>query len=404
MLQWGLEGVWRVEGWLGEARSLIPITREKVYFDNAGAGPLSTPVLEAIERFARLWAERGEPWDEALEHIVEARRLFAELVGARLEEVAAVPGVTFGYNALLASLRLDGRGKAVAGPYNFPTTYYSLHGLRRRGLLREVVILDSPEPGPSIDDWERAIDDDTVLVVADMVSWVTGHLEDLRALAEIAHRHGAILVTDAFHAVGVIPVDVKRLGVDALLCGSYKWLMGPHGAGFVYVSRSLLDELDPMLSGWMAVEDGVIDRMMRGEPLFERPFDVSDLRPARDARMLEWGTWPAIAFEGTLAALKLISRFDAPGRYEYHTRRIVERIMDGVEEMGYELVTPRDRKAGIVVFRHRRPHEMAKALYAHGVIVSARPGRIRVSPHFYNTLEEAEKLLDALREAEKRLK
>ena len=393
-----------MEAWLSEVRELIPITREKVYFDNAGAGPLSRPVLEAIEGFARLWAERGEPWDEALEHIVEARRLFADLVGARLEEVAAVPGVTYGYNALLASLPLDGKGKAVAGPYNFPTTYYSLHGLRRRGLLREVVILDSPEPGPSLEEWERAIDDDTVLVVADMVSWVTGKLEDLRALAEIAHSHGAILVTDAFHAVGVIPVDVRRLGVDALLCGSYKWLMGPHGAGFVYVSRDLLDRLDPMLSGWMAVEDGVIDRMLRGEPLFQRPFRVDELRPARDAKVLEWGTWPAIAFEGALAALKLISRYDAPGRYEGHTRRLVERIMDGVEELGYELITPRDEKAAIVSFRVGEPYELAKALYAHRIVVSPRPGRIRVSPHFYNTMDEVEEFLEALREAGKRIR
>ncbi|MCE4610602.1 MAG: aminotransferase class V-fold PLP-dependent enzyme [Desulfurococcales archaeon] len=390
--------------WLREVRGLIPITREKVYFDNAGAGPLSKPVLEAIEGFARLWAERGEPWDEALEHIVEARRLFAGLIGARLEEVAAVPGVTYGYNALLSSLRLDGRGKAVAAPYNFPTTYYSLHGLRSRGLLKEVVILDSPEPGPGIGDWERAIDDETVLVVVDMVSWITGKLEDLKALAEIAHSHGAILVTDAFHAVGVIPVDVKRLGVDALLCGSYKWLMGPHGAGFVYVSKRLLDELDPMLSGWMAVEDSVIERMWRGEPLFERPFNVRELKPARDAKVLEWGTWPAIAFEGTLAALKLIHRYRAPERYSSHTSRLVERLMDGLEAQGYTLITPRDSKAAIVTFRHTRPYEVAKALYAHDIIVSPRPGRIRVSPHFYNTPEEVDRFLEVLREAEKRLK
>lgn len=388
-------------GWLGEVRGLIPVTRERVYLDNAGAGPLSSPVLEAVRRFTVVWAERGEPWDEALEHIVEARRLFADLVGARLEEVAAVPGVTYGYNALLASLPLRG-GKAVAAPHNFPTTYYSLHGLRRRGLLREVVILDPGGPGPGVDDWEKAIDDSTEIVVVDYVSWLTGYREDLRAVAEIAHEHGAVVVSDAFHAVGVIPVDVKRLGVDALLTGSYKWLMGPHGAGFVYVSRELLDRMDPMLSGWMAVEDSVVERMERGEPLFDRPFNTAELRPAGDARILEWGTWPAIAFEGALAALKLIKEYSAPERFHSHTSRLVERLQEGLEELGYELITPRDpeRRAAIVAFRHPNPREAARKLYAHGIIVSARPGTVRVSPHFYNTMDEVEALLEALGPAE----
>lgn len=389
-------------GWLEEVRELIPITRDRVYLDNAGAGPLSTPVLDAINGFTRLWAERGEPWDEALEHIVEARRLFAELIGARLEEVAAVPGVTYGYNALLASLSLRG-GKAVAAPYNFPTTYYSLHGLKRRGLLDEVVILDSPEPGPTLEDWEKVIDDSTELVVVDYVSWITGYKEDLKAVAELAHRHGAIVVTDAFHAIGVIPVDVKQLGVDVLLAGSYKWLMGPHGAGFVYVSSELLERLDPMLSGWMAIEDSVIERVNRGEPLFNKPFDTAELRPAKDAKILEWGTWPAIAFEGTLAALRLLRRYSAPDRFHSHTARLVERLQEGLQELGYELITPRDpeRRAAVVTFRHPEPLEAAKKLYAHDIIVSARPGRIRVSPHFYNTMDEVEALLETLGPAEK---
>lgn len=386
--------------WLDDVRSLIPIVRSRVYLDNAGAGPLPRPAVEAVEGFLGKWASEGEPWVEGLRAVVEARRVFAELVGARLEEVAAAPGVTYGLNALLASLRLEG-GAAVAAPYNFPTSYYTLHALRRRGVLREVRIARGDGACTAEGEWDRLVGDDTVLVVVDHVSWITGCREDLRAAAEAAHDHGAILVSDAFHSVGVIPVDVKSLGVDVLLAGSYKWLMGPHGAAFVYVSKGLLDELEPSLAGWMAIEDGVLDRLERGERVFERPFDTSDYRRARDARALEWGTLPLPAFAGTLESLKLIKRYDAPGRYESHTSKLVERLIEGLEEAGFEVVTPRDagRRAGVVTFKAKDPYSIAESLERHGVVVSARPGIIRVSPHFYNTMDEVEAFLNHLKRA-----
>jgi len=92
--------------WIEEVRGLIPITRDRVYLDNAGAGPLPKPTVEAVNRFLAKWMLEGEPWEEGLRAVVEARRLFANLIGAQLEEVAAAPGVTYGLNALLASLRL----------------------------------------------------------------------------------------------------------------------------------------------------------------------------------------------------------------------------------------------------------------------------------------------------------
>ena len=385
--------------WIEEVRSLIPITRDRVYLDNAGAGPLPRPTVEAVNRFLAKWMSEGEPWEEGLRAVVEARRLFASLIGAQLEEVAAAPGVTYGLNALLASFRLDGK-VAVAAPYNFPTSYHTLHALRRRGILREVRVARGDGACTAEGEWDRLVRDDTVLVVVDHVSWITGCREDVRAAVEAAHEHGAIVVSDAFHSVGVIPVDVKSLGVDVLLAGSYKWLMGPHGAAFVYVSKDLLDRLEPSLAGWMAIDDGVLDRLERGEKVFERPFDVSDYHRARDARALEWGTLPLPAFTGTLESLRLLTRYDSPGKYESHTSKLVEALIEGLEDAGFEVVTPRERsrRAGIVVFKAGNPYRLAANLERHGIIVSARPGIIRVSPHFYNTIEEIEAILEHLRQ------
>ncbi|WP_243676372.1 aminotransferase class V-fold PLP-dependent enzyme [Vulcanisaeta distributa] len=95
-----------------------------------------------------------------------------------------------------------------------------------------------------LEEYEKLIDDNTAVVFVDYVSWITGgYRERIREIAEIAHARGAVLISDAFHAVGVLPIDVTRDGVDVLITGSYKWLLGPHGAGFVYVSDELLNSL-----------------------------------------------------------------------------------------------------------------------------------------------------------------
>jgi selenocysteine lyase/cysteine desulfurase len=384
--------------WLEELRSRIEITSKKIYFDNAGAGPLSIDVIESIRSFLELWSREGEPWDEALDHIVEARKEFASLIGADYRNVAAMPGVTYGLNSLLSSLKIKPGSNAVTSPLNFPTGIIALQAMRASGLLKEVRIARARDWYVPLEEYERLIDDNTSIVLVDHVSWITGYRERIREISEMTHRRGAILITDAFHSVGVIEIDVKKEGVDALLCGSYKWLMGPHGAGFVYVSNQLLEDLEPRYSGWMGIEDSVLARKSRGERLFERPFNIEIFKPARDATKLEWGTWPVIAFEGVLASMRLLKRFEAPYRYATHTSKLIDRVVDGLKELGLKITTPLDRRAAIITFQYRDPYTLAERLRREGVVVSPRPSIIRLSPHVYNTMEEVETFLEKLKE------
>jgi selenocysteine lyase/cysteine desulfurase len=384
-------------GWLEDLRSRIEITSKMIYFDNAGAGPLSRDVIESIRSFLELWSGEGEPWDEALDHIVDARREFASLVGADYRYVAAVPGVTYGLNSLLSSLKIRPGSNAVVSPLNFPTGIISLQAMRSAGLLREVRLVRPRGGYVPLEEYERLIDDSTAIVLVDHVSWITGYRERVREISEIAHRRGAIVIVDAFHSVGIIEVDVEREGIDALLCGSYKWLMGPHGAGFVYVSNQLLEDLEPRFSGWMGIEDSVLARKHRGERLFERPFNIEEFNPARDATKLEWGTWPVIAFEGVLASMRLLKKFEAPHRYSTHTSKLVERLVEGLEELGLRITTPLDRYAAIITFEYRDPYALAEKLRREGIVVSPRPGIIRVSPHVYNTIEEVEAFIETVK-------
>jgi len=366
--------------------------------DNAGAGPLSIDVSKAVNAFLEVWSKEGEPWDVALEHIVEARALFADLIGANTDEVAAVPNVTSGLNAILSSLPFGEGANAVASPLNFPTGIYTLHALRQRGFLKEVRLARQNAGSIPLSDYERLIDDRTRVVLVDYVSWLTGFREHVRELAQLAHAHGAYLIVDSFHIVGVMPIDVTKDGIDALVCGAYKWLLGLHGAAFVYVNKALLHEMRPMLAGWHAISDSVIERMQTGMRLFEKPFDIGEFKPAKDAKVLEWGTWPAIAFEGTLAALRMLRSLEAPRRFEGHTSLLAERLIEGLEREGLRVLTPRERRASIVSFEFDNSYALAEALKRSGIIISARPKLVRVSPHFYNTVEEIDAFLLALKE------
>ncbi|MFZ8793621.1 MAG: aminotransferase class V-fold PLP-dependent enzyme, partial [Acidilobaceae archaeon] len=330
------------------ARSRIGILRRYVYLDNASSGPLPDPVAYAVKSFVEEWASEGEPWEEGVLAGVECRRLFSQLVNASPEEVALLPGVTYGLAVILSSLRLKRGSNIVVSSLNFPTSILIARSMASRGLVREVRVAEARNGSFDVGVYERLIDDNTSIVMVDYVGWLSGHVENLGEIARIAHEHGAILVSDAFHAVGVLPVDVKSLDVDVLMTGSYKWLMSIHSVALAYIRGELLEELQPPYAGWMAVEDSVAQRLTRGEPVFERPIDTSKLNLARGALKLEWGTLPLIAVVALRESLKFIIEHRAPELYYNHTWRVADRIAEGLEDLGYKLYTPRDNHSAIV--------------------------------------------------------
>lgn len=306
--------------------------------------------------------------------------------------------MTYGLAVILSSLGLRGDSNIVVSSLNFPTSITIARSMASRGLVREVRVAEARNGSLDVGVYERLIDDNTIVVMVDYVGWLSGHVENLGELARIAHEHGAILVSDAFHAVGVLPVDIKSLDVDLLITGSYKWLMSIHGVALAYIKGELLEELQPPYAGWMAVEDSVAQRLTRGEPVFERPIETGRLNLARGALKLEWGTLPLIAVVALRESLKFIIEHEVPELHHNHTWRVADRIAEGLEDLGYKLYTPRENRSAIVTFRHERPLKLAEDLEKKGIKVSARPKLVRVSPHFYNTIEDAEKLLESLKE------
>jgi selenocysteine lyase/cysteine desulfurase len=285
----------------------------------------------------------------------------------------------------------------VLSELNFPTNVYPWHTLKARGLLKEVNVLKAEDGIVPLTTYERAIDDKTAAVSVDLVSWTNGCREKIPEIAKLAHAHGALMLVDVFHAAGVLPIDVRGLGVDVLLCGTYKWLMGPHGAAYIYANPDALNRLQPSIVGWHGIRDSVIARMQANEHPFGRPFDLSQAEPAGDATRFEWGTWSVISVEGAKAALEFTLKYPPEERWPI-IQKLNERLVDGLRRKKRRVTSPteEDRLSGIVTFDTPEPARVAKQLLDEHIVVAPRVNGLRVSPHFYNTEEEIDRLLEKL--------
>ena len=391
---------------LESLRYKIPVTWSNIYLDNAGAGPLPQPTVKSIHSFLDEWSREGEPWEKGLRTIMDLKNKVAILLNTQASSLATIPNATTALNAVLATLVLELYSsklrelKVVMDSYGFPTNYYTLLQLKKKGFIGEIVLLKKLHSDEKVAELEDAIDRRTSIVIVDHVSWRTGVAVDLEYMSKIAHDHGAFLVTDAFHSVGSIKVDVSNHGPDFLYFGSYKWLMAPHGAGFLHVSSRVWDSIEPLYLGWMGVRDGVLDRIAGGEKLFERELPLWDFEAPLSSNSFEWGTPPLVSFVGLSSSLRLMEEFGWQHIFERvaNLARIVREILGDIA-----LEVRSGEESGIVIVRLRDPITIATRLKRHRkIIVSARPGFLRVSPHFYNTEEEVEDASHAIREEVKK--
>ncbi|HZY93955.1 MAG TPA: aminotransferase class V-fold PLP-dependent enzyme [Candidatus Bathyarchaeia archaeon] len=383
---------------LDQIRKEVPVTSRRAYFDNAGTGPPSVPVLDAVRQYVDEWESYGENWEEWLPVIIESRRLFGQMIGADLDEVASVPNVSSALMALASSVKYKPNANIVISDLNFPTNIYLWHLQRKHGRVGEVRLLHRNEQGiVPLDEWEKAIDDNTSIVSADYVSWTNGNREKIREIGELAHDHNSFFIADSFHGLGVFPINAKKDDVDALVCGMYKWMQGPHGAAYLYAKREKLPDLDPGYIGWHGVEDSVVRRVSRHEDLFGKPFDLTNAEPASDATRFEGGSWGVVSIIGAKAALEYALGHDQQERYR-QVLKITDRLISGLRKKGRKVLSPldSDRRSGIVVFEDSDPVGTFKKLKALNITVASRVKAIRVSPHYYNTVEEIDKLLAAL--------
>jgi kynureninase len=366
-------------------REEFPITKELVYLNNCSLTPLPKRGRERIEQFAREWTELGgRAWyDHWIGEYEALRADIARVLGAAVDEIAIEPNVSAGLVGIASTLDYTNRPKVIVSDLDFPTDGHAFLAVAPRGA--RVQFVRSPDRVRiPLELFEKVVDHHTAAVCTGHVYFTTGWIQDVKALAEICHRKGAKLVVDAYQSIGAFPFDVRSSGVDYLLGGTLKWLMGGPGIAFLYARREIADAAHPSAVGWWGVADPFA-------------FDVEHLEPGNGARRFEYGT-PAVA--AIYAARAGISLLDEIGIETVRERHMLlsQRLVDGARAQGWTVRCPVDarERTAIVTLEHSEPQRAVDELRAQGLICDSRPGLIRLSPHYFNTQDEMYRALELL--------
>ena len=369
---------------IDKIREWFPITKHKVFLNHAAQSPLPKTVADAVRKYADDFSNFG---DTSIEWNDGGKPLFAKLIGAKKEEIAFIENTSVGMNIAASVLHYPPGSKIVTTDLEYPSVVYPW---LRKSLGVKVHYVKNVDGKILLDDVEKVVDDKTVAVAVSHVEYVNGFRNDLRALSEIAHKHGAYLIVDAIQSAGAIPIDVKKDDVDFLATACYKWLLSPPGAGYFYVKEELIEKFEPPFVGWASVKPEVFETIDF--------WDIWGLRLSETASRFEVGSPSFISLIGAAEALKMILNFGIEN-IEKRILKLTDHAIEAVKSLGLEIFTPEEKKnrSGIVLFKIRKPQELVAQLRQKGIVVSARAHGIRVSPHFYNTEDEIDRLIEEVK-------
>ena len=364
-------------------RDEFPILSRKVYLNSCSLGALSRRAEARVRGFEEEWSRWGAAaWYETwMARLAELRGRVATMLGAVPGEVALAPSTSAALAGVASAIDHVARPKVVVGALDFPTLAY-------QWMVRDdvEVVRVASDDGASIDPtrFAEAVDERTAVLATSHVFFTTGAIQPLRALADIAHARGALLLVDAYQSAGQLPIDVHADDVDILTTGPLKWLLGGPGLAYLYVRRELASRLTPTMAGWFGARD-------------QFAFDIENFEFKDDALRFEMGTPSLPSVHFALGGQEIVDELGVPAIRE-RNRALTERLIDRARAAGFRLraAAEADRRSAIVMLALDEPAAAVAHLAARDIIVDWRPGHVRVSPHFYNTEDEVDRVVDEL--------
>lgn len=366
-------------------RDEFPITRNYNFQNHAGVAPLSRRAAEAARRYLHHAEENAYLRGGFYKQADRVRAQLASLIHANPDEVTFAKNTSEGLSLVANGLSWQKGDNVVTTNVEFPANMYPWLALRERGVqVRMVLEEDGRIP---LERLIEAIDSRTRLVTVSSVQYASGFRTDLATLGEYCQSKGVLLCVDAIQSLGVFPIDVKAMNIDFLAADGHKWLCAPEGCAVFYVRRELQGHLRPTTIGWMSMKDA----HNFGKYLFE----FSD-----SAKRYDSGSYNLPGIFALGGAVELAQEIGI----ENIARRVIrltERLTHGLRDKGYRVVSSRapTEASGIVGFisdlhEHERVQRHLES--EHRIVISVRCGRLRASPHYYNSEREIDQLVEAL--------
>ncbi len=368
-------------------RDEFPILATSTYLVSNSLGAMPQAVSARLAEYADQWKTRGvRAWAEGWWELpVTVGSTIAPLIGAAPGEVVMVPTVTHAMSSILSAIDFPSeRNEIVMTALDFPSVRYAYDALAPRLGARVTVVPTDDGVGIPLDRLLAAITERTRLVAISHVLFRSAYIMDAAAICARAREVGALVALDAYHSVGVIPVDVHALQVDFLCGGVLKWLCGGPGGCFLYASSSATARFAPALTGWQA---------------HRAPFAFADQMEPADSQWRWLGGTPVVpALFAGMEGPRLVGQAGLEAIRAKSTRQ-TSALIDAADARGWRVNAPRDpaRRGGTVAFDVPHAAEVARALLARDVVIDFRPGAgIRVAPHFYTTDAELDACVSAI--------
>ena len=370
-----------------ELRALFPITQRAIYLNHAAVSPLPAPTVAAIETQLKDVRDNGSlNYARWLEVKNNARKLLADLLGARPDQVAFMRNTSDGLSTVANGLRWERGDNVVTFKREFPANIYPWLRLRDAFDV-EVRMCDERDGRMDFAELEKLVNTRTRVIAISHVQYASGFRSNLERLGRLARTNDAVLVVDIIQSLGVLPVNVEDELIDVAAGASHKWLLAPEGVGYLYLSDRARERIQPTLVGWVSVVN-------------PEDYENFDQKWNRGTLAWETGTGAAALFYGLEASLKLLQGMGTPA-IASHLEKLTDHLCDRLRETKYAVVSSREaaEKSQIVCIC---PPDGLTAMRLYGllksknIITAPRVDRLRIAPHLYNTIEDIDALIEAL--------
>ena len=366
-------------------RADFPSVALETYMNSAAMHPLGTFAARAIEQGLayRLHGPGPGRVDFGADKQQDLKKRYGQLIGATADEIAYTANTSDGENIVVMGMDLPRRGgNIVIDELQFTTSLYMYKELEKKGV--ELRLVKHRNWAIDLNDMDRAIDKNTRLVSMALVSNVNGFMHDAKAVSALAHARGAYVFADIIQAVGAVPIDVRALGIDFASAGTYKWLMGERGLGFLYVRQDLQGTVLPTTRyGHRQVAN-----FNRAELTWE---------PLPGAAKYETGGIGVLLAACVSEGINYVQQLGLD-KIRAHARQMTDRLQKELPPLGYKPLTPQGTETPILAFELKDAAATAKALQAGKVTATiiANENRLRLSVSVFTTHEDIDRVVEVL--------